>query len=113
MEHLPLDIVNTILQFDGRMVYRSGKYMNRIPKTDPRYEILLHQRPVPYIRPSTDNNPEFIDIVVTFLRKPDTAFHVTITSMEEDGKLYQWISYQYFPAVPTYNIFDTQSYLRM
>ena len=112
MEHLPRDIVNIIFQFDGRMVYRNGKYMNRIPKTDPRYEMLLTERPMPYIRPSVEDNPEFIDIIVRFLRKPDIHFHVTITSMEEDGKLYQWINYRYLPAVPSYKICDAQSYIR-
>ena len=85
--------------------------MNRIPKTDPRYEILLTDRPVPCVRPSDDD--EFIDIVVRFLRKPDITFHVTITSMvEDDDKLYQWINYRYLPAVPSYKICDAQSYIR-
>ena len=30
----PVDLVNTILKFDGRINYRSGKYIDAIPKDD-------------------------------------------------------------------------------
>ena len=30
----PIDVVNNILKFDGRINYRSGKYIDAIPKDD-------------------------------------------------------------------------------
>ncbi len=111
IQHLPRDIAHLILQYDGQIVYRNGKYMNRIPKTDGRYAMLLTQRPLPRIRPSS--NEEIVDISVRFLSKPRTSFVVTITSMEDDDQLYRWISYTYFPATPSYKLCDVQSYLRM
>jgi hypothetical protein len=45
MNQFPLEIVHRILEYDGRIKYRHGKYMNQIPKDDYRYH-LLRKRPV-------------------------------------------------------------------
>jgi hypothetical protein len=37
---LPMDIINHILYYDGTIKYRNGMYMNQLPKTDKRYEML-------------------------------------------------------------------------
>ena len=41
MNRFPLEIVHRILEYDGRIKYRHGKYMNQISKSDKRYELLL------------------------------------------------------------------------
>ena len=42
---LPLEIVHRILEYDGRIKYRNGKYMNQIAQDDYRYH-LLRKMPV-------------------------------------------------------------------
>jgi hypothetical protein len=36
----PVDVVNTIFKFDGRINYRSGKYIDAIPEDDFRRDII-------------------------------------------------------------------------
>ena len=38
---LPLDVVKNILEYDGRIKYRNGVFINRFNKDDERYKILL------------------------------------------------------------------------
>ena len=40
MNRLPLEIVHRILEYDGRIKYRHGKYMNQIAQDDDRYHLL-------------------------------------------------------------------------
>jgi hypothetical protein len=48
MNQLPLEIVNRILEYDGRIKYRHGKYMNQIAQDDYRYQMLQQ---MPQIEP--------------------------------------------------------------
>jgi hypothetical protein len=41
MNLLPLEIVHRILEYEGRIKYRHGKYMNQISQDDDRYKMLL------------------------------------------------------------------------
>jgi len=40
--YIPKEILHVILQYDGRIHYRNGKYMNSIDKNDDRYNMLRH-----------------------------------------------------------------------
>ena len=51
MNLLPLEIVHRILEYDGRIKYRHGKYMNQLAQDDVRYQMLLTMpiiEPYPY-----------------------------------------------------------------
>ena len=40
MNLLPLELIYLILEYDGRIKYRNGKYMNQIAQDDDRYKML-------------------------------------------------------------------------
>ena len=48
MNQFPFEIVHRILEYDGRIKYRHGKYMNQIAQDDDRYQMLLT---MPQIKP--------------------------------------------------------------
>ena len=39
MNLLPLELIHRILEYDGRIKHRHGKYMNQICKDDYRYHL--------------------------------------------------------------------------
>ena len=39
-QHIPNDIVKLLLQFDGRIKYRDGQYVDTIDRNDERYSML-------------------------------------------------------------------------
>ena len=41
MNLLPLELIHYILEYDGRIKYRNGKYMNQIAQYDDRYTFPL------------------------------------------------------------------------
>ena len=45
---LPIEIINYILLFDGKVIYKNGKYYNKIPQNDYRC-IMLKSLPIPNI----------------------------------------------------------------
>jgi len=53
MNLLPLELVHRILEYDGRIKYRHGNYMNQIAQDDYRYKMLLT---LPIILPCTPSS---------------------------------------------------------
>ena len=39
-QYIPLELLNIILAYDGRIKYKKGKYVNIIHKNDIRYNII-------------------------------------------------------------------------
>ena len=56
MNQFPLEIVHRILEYDGRIKYRNGKYMNQIAQDDDRYQML---QPIPKTHSFIDNHNFF------------------------------------------------------
>lgn len=55
-ENIPRDILQIILEYDGRIKYRNGKYMNQIEKTDSRYDMLKNITTLTPFKLHYDNN---------------------------------------------------------
>jgi len=58
-DRLPLELIHRILEYDGRIKYRHGKYMNQIDPDDYRYHLL---RKIPVFRWAKWNSGENYDV---------------------------------------------------
>ena len=58
MVNLPMDIVNMILDYDGRIKYKGGQYINIIHKHDKRYGVIKINIPQ-----KVKNNDLFFSII--------------------------------------------------
>ena len=79
-KHLPSDIINLVLVYDGSIRQRAGRYMNQIAKTDPRYP-LIQGVPPRIIHPWGDDRPGifFIYIYMPFSSKHCHRYYMEIT----------------------------------
>ena len=62
MNLLPVELVRIILEYDGRIKYRNGKYMNQIAPDDERYSML---KKMEKIVPFNKNNNNFWSIFIS------------------------------------------------
>ena len=69
MDKIPQDILNLILEFDGRIKYRKGEYVNCISKNDYRYNILKQlklPKPVKYTMEYDCTHKEHFEYSINF-----------------------------------------------
>jgi hypothetical protein len=72
MDKFPQDIVNLIIQYDGRIKYRKGEYINCISKNDYRYNVLSKLKiptPVKYTMEYDCPDKEHFEYSVIFNEK--------------------------------------------
>jgi hypothetical protein len=41
IKYIPKELLHIILEYDGRIKYRNGKYVNILHKNDVRYSIII------------------------------------------------------------------------
>ena len=61
MNRFPFEIVHRILEYDGRIKYRHGKYMNRIAQDDDRYKML---QGIPQYHSITSSDGSFSQMIL-------------------------------------------------
>ena len=69
MNKFPKDIINLILEFDGRIKYKRGKYINCIPNNDYRYALLSNLQipaPVQYTMDYDCSHVEHFEYFINF-----------------------------------------------
>jgi len=69
MENFPTDIIVLILQFDGRIQYRRGQYVDCIPRNDYQYNLLSKLKiptPVKYTMEYDCSHPEHFEYSINF-----------------------------------------------
>ena len=72
MDKFPQDIVNLIIQYDGRIKYTKGKYVNCISKNDYRYNILSNLKipaPAKYTMEYDCTHKEHFEYYIIFNEK--------------------------------------------
>jgi hypothetical protein len=82
---LPTDIIHHIIEFDGQMKYRYGKYMNQIPKNDERYS-MLHNIKQP-------NKLVFNELLHYYVKLSPKVKYAILKSICDNRIIYSFYSY--------------------
>lgn len=104
---LPFEIITHILEYDGRIKYRNGTYINQISSNDDRYEILKQISPPFFYKNSTYNSYGYVGYSAFCIEKwkyPSATDHpIIITNFEDevteyvyihDHICYKWVFYK-------------------
>ena len=88
-DRLPLELVHRILEYDGRIKYRHGKYMNQICKDDYRYHLL---RKIPVFRRDKWYSSNFFVYQMNYNNYDNENKHMMLVYIFEDSITYLYIN---------------------
>ena len=97
---LPFEIIKIFMNYDGRLKYRNGKWMNQIDKNDKRL-LLYDTIPKPYLRKDEYTLPG----------RHDGDFHIAITFTKKK-RLKQLYIYNQWIEVPLDEDDDDDNFLK-
>jgi hypothetical protein len=114
MNLFPLEIVNLILQYAGRIKYRNGKFMNQIYYDDSRYNMLKRMPKITmyyglwYMSIISSSNKKFYfekrkssylgEEPLIIIKTTDTVYNYTFITQ---GICYKWIIFKPFQKPPS------------
>jgi hypothetical protein len=89
MNLLPQDIIHRILEYDGRIKYRHGKYMNQIYQDDDRYHLL---RKIPVFQRDYWYTGNFVVYRMNYSNYDNENKHMMIVYIFENSITYLYLN---------------------
>ena len=105
IQHIPNDIVKLLLQFDGRIKYRNGHYIDTIDRNDDRYAMLdeVIKKKLKVYQRSNWLTPDVYIINIEFDQMPHIMISYYYNSAGTNYDSYRCV--RYFNATNRYNEF--------